>query len=74
MTKDEAIRWYREIQSGAGVDREAPLAVVRRGSIARQYWDDPTFSLGVEYGVLIALARAFEMTAADVGAGEESKP
>lgn len=66
MTKDQAIAWYREITAGAGVDRYAALDVVRRGKVAVSLWDDGAFTLGVEYGVLIALVRAFGITRDDL--------
>jgi uncharacterized protein YegJ (DUF2314 family) len=68
VTKEEAIAWYKEITGGAGVDRHSVLNVLRRGRIAEKMWDtDSTFSYGVEYGVLIALIKAFDLTNEDLG-------
>ena len=66
MIKEQAIEWYREITSGAGVDRNAALDVVERGNIALGLWDDGAFTLGIEYGVLIALVKAFGITREDL--------
>ena len=66
MTKEEAIKWFKEISSGTGVDRYAALDIIRRGCIAQDLWDDPVFTLGVEYGVLIALVKAFNILAEDL--------
>jgi hypothetical protein len=59
MNKQEAIAWFKEVQGGDGVDRITPLNVVRRGRMAVTMWNDPEFTLGMEYGVLIALTKAF---------------
>ncbi len=66
MNKDQAIKWYREITSGAGVDRFAPLVVIDRGDVALGLWNDGAFTLGIEYGVLIALVKAFGITREDL--------
>lgn len=68
MTKKEAIEWFKEITGGAGVDRYAALDVIRRGSVAEKLWDDPSFTLGVEYGVCIALVKAFNISNEDLNA------
>jgi hypothetical protein len=67
MNKAEAIDWYKQVTGGSGVDRTSPLDVIDRGSLAKRQWDDGLFTLGVEYGVLIALVRAFDLTKADIG-------
>ena len=68
MTKKEAIEWYKKITGGAGVDRYAALDVIKRGAIAEKLWDDPAFTLGMEYGVLIALVKTFDLTEKDLNA------
>lgn len=73
MTKSEAIAWYKEIISGEGVDRNAALTVVRRGTAAVRVWNDGVFTLGVEYGVLIALVHAFSITREDLDRHEGTK-
>ena len=37
-----------------GVDREK-YPKNRIGSIAKKYWNDPVFTLGMEYGYILAL-------------------
>ena len=66
MTKKEAIEWYKEITGGTGVDRYAALDIIRRGSVAKKLWDDPSFTLGVEYGALIVLVKAFDISDEDL--------
>ncbi len=70
MNRTEAIRWFNEIGNGEGVDRDAALSVVRRGSIAERRWDEGEFVLGVEYGAMIALARVFGLTRAEIEAAQ----
>lgn len=60
MDKKEAIDWIKQIQSGSGVDRYA--IDVPKGEIAKRLWDDTVFTYGIEYGVIIALMTAFEIT------------
>lgn len=74
MTKAEAIEWFKEITSGAGVDRDEVLEVLQRGSTAIAVWNDGTFTLGIEYGVLIALIKVFNLTAADLDPPREARP
>ncbi len=69
MTREEAIAWYTAITTGDGVDRNAALDVLGRGSIAVGLWNDPTFTYGIEYGVLIALIRVFNLTQDDLDRG-----
>lgn len=66
MTKAEVIKWYKEITGGAGVDRYEALETLRRGRLAEKNWDDGLFTLGIEYGVLIALIKAFDITEKDL--------
>lgn len=58
MTREEAVRWFKEIRAGSGVYR-ADFPDAMKGTLAKQHWDDPVFLLGVEYGVLIALKKIF---------------
>ena len=61
MTRQEAIVWYRDITSGSGVDRNE-FPIESRGRLAQMAWDDGVFTLGTEYGVLIALRKIFDIT------------
>lgn len=65
MTKPEAIRWFKEIQGGAGVDRTS-FPEEMKGRIAKRVWNDSTFTYGIEYGVLIALMTIFKITPDDL--------
>jgi hypothetical protein len=66
MTREEAIAWYHRITGGNGLDRNAALRTLQRGSIAEGLWDDPTFTYGIEYGVLIALIEVFDLQPEDL--------
>lgn len=66
MNKDQAIKRIREIQSGTGVDRTSHLDWLPRGRVAVDHWDDGLFTLGIEYGTMLALIDAFGITAADL--------
>ena len=65
ITKEQAIKIFHEIQNGAGVDRQN-FPDILKGSIPRKWWDDVEFSLGVEYGFLIALQDLFGITLDDL--------
>jgi hypothetical protein len=66
MDRDQAIARIYEITSGSGVDRQTALAVIQRGEIAERHWNDGLFTLGIEYGYLLALVDVFNLTAADI--------
>ena len=68
MTKKEAIKKYKEITSGAGVDRDKPLDVIKRGNVAEMLWNESAFTLGIEYGFLIALVEIFNISENDLSA------
>ena len=76
MTRDEAVRWWREIRDGGGVDQEKYRDAVPPGNVAAYLWGEGAFTLGVEYGVLMALHEVFGITdAAKQGEpGPEIKP
>lgn len=64
MTKQEAIKWFKEITSGTGVDRfQFPDNM--KGSTAKKLWNDSTFTYGIEYGVLIALHEIYKFKKED---------
>lgn len=64
MTKTEAIALFKEIQNGRGTGdlREEFRREFGAGSVAENMWDDPKFTLGVEYGILIALQQVYDLT------------
>ncbi len=66
MTREEAIQWIKDIQGGVGVDREMMRLLVPMGRVALQMIDDAGFSYGVEYGVLLGLMVAFDLTEGDL--------
>ena len=65
MTKSESIAWFKEINAGAGVDRRKRLDVIPRGNIAIREWDSGLFTLGLEYGAMIAIAEIFDLKEKD---------
>jgi hypothetical protein len=60
-TKTEALAWARRITSGSGVGRDRYLDRLPRGKVAAYLWNEPVFTLGIEYGVLIALIELFDL-------------
>lgn len=70
MTKDEEINLFKDIQSGDGVDRqEFPNGM--KGTMAKQCWDDPLFTYGIEYGALIVLRKIYDITVEDLTYNKE---
>jgi len=63
--KEQAIKWFREIQNGSGVDGST-FPDILKGSIAKDKWDDSLFTYGIEYGVLIALIEIFDIKIEDL--------
>ena len=60
MKKEQAIKWIEEIQCGK-FDRNEIVFKIPRGSIAIDKWNDPLFSYGMEYGVIYALIKVFDI-------------
>ena len=63
MNKIEAIKIIKDIQSGKW-NRNNPESP--KGSIAINLWDDGTFSYGMEYGAIVVLMQAFNITIEDL--------
>lgn len=60
MTKYEAQKWAREkCERGTGVIRQQFYDKFGAGKVAEALWNNPTFTLGIEYGLLIAVAFVF---------------
>lgn len=65
MNRREAIAAIKEVQSGNGVNVDI-IPDLLKGDLARDNWRDPKFSYGVEYGFIIGLMRAFDITAEEL--------
>ncbi len=61
MEKSDAIKWFKNIQNGEGVDRDS-FSDEMKGDVAKWLWDEATFAYGIEYGVLIALQKIYGIT------------
>jgi len=60
MTKDEATKWAEKIcQEGTGSIRQEYLERFDVGEAAKKVWDDSVFTYGIEYGILMAIAKIF---------------
>jgi len=61
MNKEEAKEWVQDCcTNGTGIERNKYRENHGIGKIAEDYWNDPVFTLGIEYGLLIAISRIFE--------------
>jgi len=77
MTKQEAIELIREIRSGHFDRNDVKIFPVGPhrcsfrdyicGEIAKDLWNDPIFGLGMEYGAIWGLMKAFGITGEDIG-------
>ena len=66
MTKDQAIKWIKEIQTG-GFNRNEIVDQIPMGKIAVKLWNDsPEFSLGMEYGAIMALMITYDIKGEDI--------
>jgi len=65
-SKKWAVDKYRKIESGDGVDRYKCLKILRRGKCAEDSWNEGEFTLGIEYGYMIALIDVFNLTEKDL--------
>lgn len=67
MTKEEAIKWYKQIpEYGTYEERSEYKEKFGAGTVAKRLWNQGEFTLGLEYGILIAIARIFDLTPDDV--------
>lgn len=64
-TKEQALKWFKKIQNGSGIDR-SKFPDILKGSIAKDKWNDFLFTYGVEYGVLISLIEMFDISLNDL--------
>ena len=56
ITKEEAIQWAQDMRiNGTGTFRQAFLNTYGAGEIARDNWNNSLFTLGMEYGILLAV-------------------
>lgn len=63
MNKQQAIAEIKRIQSGK-FNRNEPECP--KGKIAENLWNDDKFSYGMEYGAIVALMQAFEISIEDL--------
>ena len=61
MNGTEALKWFEDIQNGNGVDRMS-FPDDFKGEMAKDAWHNTEFAYGIEYGVLIALDRIYNIT------------
>ena len=77
MNKQFAIDLFKSIQNGRGTgdfrDEFIETFPNGRGNIAINEWHNGIFTLGVEYGILIALMKIFDLKREDIykGAGDD---
>jgi len=65
MDKNKAIEKIIMIQGGSGIDRSV-FPNNLKGRFGKKNWDDEVFTLGIEYGAMIVLMDAFEITEHDI--------
>ena len=68
VNKEDAIKLFRAIQNGRGTGdfKETYAETLPRGCLAERVWHNSEFSYGIEYGILIALSKVFELTTGDI--------
>lgn len=56
----EIEEWANDmITNGTGKIRQVYLAKFDAGTVAKKIWNDPGFTLGIEYGIKITVAKIF---------------
>ena len=66
LTRDEALAWFKRVPDGTAIDRAVYREQFGVGNVAAWQWDDPAFTLGVEYGIRMALAKTFDIKPEEV--------
>lgn len=60
MNKEEAEAWAKEVcENGSFPERVAYISKFGVGELAKYNWYGPLFTLGIEYGILIAVAKIY---------------
>ena len=67
MTREQALQLFNDIPNGSYPYRNWYASKFPVGEVARACWNDPMFTYGIEYGMLIALAQAFDITPEELG-------
>ena len=62
-TKEQAIKYIKDIRNGI-FERNVPA--INKGRIAEKFWNDDTFSYGMEYGAILATMQLFDLTEDDI--------
>jgi hypothetical protein len=65
MNKKEAIQEIKEIQNGSGINRSF-YPNVWKGDMAKDLWDEVDFAYGMEYGYILGLLNAFELSSEEI--------
>ncbi|NQV08913.1 hypothetical protein HQ529_03620 [Candidatus Woesearchaeota archaeon] len=58
--KQAARDWIKEVQNGKVPSRDI-IPENMRGSIAKDMWNDSRFTLGIEYGCILAMLYFFNL-------------
>lgn len=76
MSRQRAITWFKRIQRGGGTysERMKFLKQFGAGEVARALWHSSEFTLGMEYGILLALAVVFDLQKADLSVDGKGEP
>lgn len=61
LTREQAIKRIRDIQSGAAGDARSNFPEKAKGSLAKRCWNDDLFSYGMEYGAIAELMAIFDI-------------
>lgn len=65
MNQRQAIEKIQAIRNGSGIDRtQFPDSM--KGEVPKTKWNDVLFTLGLEYGYLMALMDVYELTQSDI--------
>ena len=71
MTRQQALRLYKKVPDGSYPYRSWYAKKFPVGTAAKAYWNDEMFTYGIEYGMLIALAKAFDIMPEELGFDKE---
>ena len=67
MTREQVLELYNSVPDGSYPYRNWYAKKFPIGTAAKSYWNDSMFTYGIEYGMLIALAKAFDITPEELG-------
>lgn len=64
--RNTGVKMFNDLKNGKSLDRFENLSIIERDSQIAEMWNDPTFTKGIHYGAMLALAQIFRINKGDL--------